>query len=95
MGAALSYYTVFSVTPLLLIVIGIAGLVFGEEAARGAIIEQLQGLIGGEGARAINELVDNAGKTQTGIVATIVGVVTLLFGASGVFVELLDDLDRI
>jgi membrane protein len=95
MGAALSYYTVFSLAPLLLIVIGIAGLVFGEEAARGAIIEQLQGLLGDEGARAINELVDNAGKTGTGIVATIVGVVTLLFGASGVFVELQDDLDRI
>ena len=95
MGAALSYYTVFSLAPLLLIVIGIAGLVFGEEAARGAIIEQLQGLLGDEGARAINELVDNAGKTGTGIVATIVGMVTLLFGASGVFVELQDDLDRI
>ena len=95
MGAALSYYTVFSLAPLLLIVIGIAGLVFGEEAARGAIIEQLQGLLGDEGARAINELVDNAGQTGTGIVATIVGVVTLLFGASGVFVELQDDLDRI
>ena len=95
MGAALSYYTVFSLAPLLIIVIGIAGLVFGEEAARGAIVEQLQGLLGDEGARAINELVDNAGKTGTGIVATIVGVVTLLFGASGVFVELQDDLDRI
>jgi membrane protein len=79
MGAALSYYTVFSLAPLL--VIGIAGLVFGEEAARGAIVEQLQGLIGDEGAKAINELIDNADKTGTGIVATIVGVVTLLFGA--------------
>jgi membrane protein len=95
MGAALSYYTVFSLAPLLIIVIGIAGLVFGEEAARGAIIEQLQGLLGDEGARTINELIENAGKTGTGIVATIVGVVTLLFGASGVFVELQDDLDRI
>jgi membrane protein len=95
MGAALSYYTVFSLAPLLIIVIGIAGLVFGEEAARGAIVGQLQGLLGDQGGRAINELVDNAGKTGTGIVATIVGVVTLLFGASGVFVELQDDLDRI
>jgi membrane protein len=65
MGAALSYYAVFSVTPLLLIVIGIAGLVFGEEAARGAIIEQLQGLIGGEGARAINESMSQ-GKRSAG-----------------------------
>jgi membrane protein len=95
MGAALSYYTVFSLAPLLVIVIGIAGLVFGEEAARGAVVEQLQGLIGDEGAGAINELIDNAGKTGTGIVATMVGVVTLLVGASGVFVELQDDLDRI
>ncbi len=95
MGAALSYYTVFSLAPLLVIVIGIAGLVFGEEAARGAIVGQLQGLIGDEGGRAINEMIENAGKTGTGIVATIVGVVTLLVGASGVFVELQDDLDRI
>jgi membrane protein len=95
MGAALSYYTVFSLAPLLVIVIGIAGLVFGEEAARGAVVEQLQGLIGDEGAGAINELIENAGKTGTGIVATMVGVVTLLIGASGVFVELQDDLDRI
>jgi membrane protein len=95
MGAALSYYTVFSLAPLLVIVIGIAGLVFGEEAARGAVVEQLQGLIGDEGARAINELIENADKTGTGIVATMVGVVTLLIGASGVFVELQDDLDRI
>lgn len=95
MGAALSYYTVFSLAPLLVIVIGIAGLVFGEEAARGAVVEQLQGLIGDEGAGAINELIENAGKTGTGIVATMVGVVTLLVGASGVFVELQDDLDRI
>jgi membrane protein len=95
MGAALSYYTVFSLSPLLVIVIGIAGLVFGEEAARGAIVEQLQSLVGDEGGRAINELIENAGKTGTGIVATIVGVVTLLIGASGVFVELQDDLDRI
>ena len=95
MGAALSYYTVFSLSPLLVIVIGIAGLAFGEEAARGAIVEQLQSLIGDEGGRAINEMIENAGKTGTGIVATIVGVVTLLVGASGVFVELQDDLDRI
>jgi membrane protein len=95
MGAALSYYTVFSLAPLLVIVIGIAGLFFGEEAARGAIVGELQSLIGDEGARAINELIENAGKTGTGIVATLVGVVTLLVGASGVFVELQDDLDRI
>jgi membrane protein len=95
MGAALSYYTVFSLAPLLVIVIGIAGLFFGEEAARGAIVGELQGLIGDEGARAINELIENAGKKGTGFVATIVGMVTLLVGASGVFVELQDDLDRI
>lgn len=95
MGAALSYYTMFSLAPLLVIVIGIAGLFFAEEAARGAIVGELQSLIGDEGARAINDLIENAGKTGTGIVAMIVGVVTLLVGASGVFVELQDDLDRI
>jgi membrane protein len=65
MGAALSYYTVFSLAPLLVIVIGIAGLVFGEEAARGAMVGQLQGLMGDEGASAIKELIENADPSQS------------------------------
>ncbi|MGE5523080.1 MAG: YihY/virulence factor BrkB family protein [Rhodospirillaceae bacterium] len=95
MGAALSYYTMFSIAPLLLIVIAVTGLVFGEEAARGAIYGQLQGLMGDEGARAIENMVASANKPAQGIVATVAGVATLLFGATTVFGELQSDLDRI
>jgi membrane protein len=95
MGAALSYYTLFSVAPLLLIVIAVAGLLFGAEAARGEIFEQLRGLMGDEGAAAIERLLQHAGRPTEGAVATAVGVGLLLFGATTVFHELQNDLDRI
>ena len=95
MGAALAYYTLFSVAPLLIIVIAVAGLVFGQDAAQGAIFAQLQGLIGDEGATAIEGLVKSANKPATSTIATIVGVVTLIVGATTVFGELQSDLDRI
>jgi membrane protein len=95
MGAALSYYTLFSIAPLLLIVIAVAGLVFGDDAARGAIVGQLQGLMGDEGARAIEGLIASVNKPAQGIVATVVGAATLLLGATTVFAELQSDLDRI
>jgi len=95
MGAALSYYTVFSLAPLLLITIAVAGLVFGREAAQGAVVEQLQGLIGQNGAQAVQELLKNVSKPSEGIVATITGVVVLIIGATSVFGELQDDLNRI
>src|SRR2546428_12927531 len=66
MGAALSYYTLFSIAPLLLIVIGVAGLVFGPEAARGEIFGQLRGLMGDEGAAAVERLLQSADKPQGG-----------------------------
>jgi membrane protein len=96
MGAALAYYTIFSLAPLLVIVIAIAGLVFGEEAARGQIMVQLQGLMGADAARAIETLLEGAGSNKTGgAIATIVGFLTLLLGATTVFGELQNDLDRI
>jgi membrane protein len=95
MGAALSYYTVFSIAPLLLIAISVAGLVFGQAAARGAVVEQLQGLIGQSGAEAIQGLLRNVSKPAEGVVATITGVVVLIIGATSVFAELQDDLNRI
>jgi len=95
MGAALSYYTVFSLAPLLLITIAVAGLVFGRDAAQGAVVEQLQGLIGQNGAQAVQELLKNVSKPSEGIVATITGVVVLIIGATSVFGELQDDLNRI
>jgi membrane protein len=95
MGAALAYYTVFSIAPFLVIVISVAGLIFGEEAARQAIAEEIQLTVGGEVAGAIDKLVGNAATPQGYTIATVVGVVVLLFGASGVFVQLQDSLNTI
>jgi membrane protein len=95
MGAALAYYTVFSIAPMLVIAIAVAGLVFGAEAARGEIVEQLRGLMGEEGAQAIEALVRSAAKPHEGIAATAVAVCVLLVGATSVFVELQSALDRI
>ena len=95
MGAALSYYTVFSLAPLLLIVVSVAGLVFGEEAVRGELFGQLQGLMGKDAATAVQGLLASVSKPSHGIVGTVVGVGLLLFGATTVFGELQDSLDRI
>ena len=96
LGAALAYYTVFSLAPLLIIIIGVAGLVFGPEAAQGQIFEQLRGLLGEAGAKSMQDLVENANaKPATGIFATVIGIVTLLFGASGVFGQLQTSLNAI
>lgn len=95
MGAALSYYTLFSIAPLLLIVISLAGLFFGEAAARGEIMGQLQGLVGEDGARTVEALLKRVNKPTEGIIATAAGLLTLLVGATGVFGELQSDLDRI
>ena len=77
MGAALSYYTLFSIAPLLLIVIAVAGLVFGAEAARGEIFGQLAGLIGADGAKAVEGMLQAADRPTQGTFATILGVVVL------------------
>lgn len=95
LGAALAYYTIFSLGPLMLIIIAIAGQVFGEEAAQGQIVQQIQGLVGEEGAKAIEAMLISARKPSAGIVATVLGVVMLLFGASGVFGQLQDALNTI
>lgn len=95
MGAALSYYTLFSIAPLLIIVISIAGLLFGAEAVRGVIFAQLQALMGHEGAKAIEEMLSSASQPSTGGLSAAVSVVGLLIGATTVFAELQTDLDRI
>ncbi len=95
MGAALSYYTVFSLAPLLLIVVSIAGLVFGEEAARGEIFGQLAGLLGAAAAEAVEDVLTSLNEPAQGITGTLVGIVVLLIGATSVFAELQDALDRI
>ncbi len=95
MGAALSYYTLFSIAPLLLIVISIAGLVFGQDAARGEIFGQLNGFMGSEAAAAIQGLLESVNKPAQGAFATIIGVILVLIGATSVFGELQDAMDRI
>lgn len=95
MGAALAYYTMFSIAPLLLIVISVAGLVFGEEAARGEILAQLEGLMGPQGAHAVQNLLESVSKPTESITAMVVGIILLLIGATTVFGELQDALDRI
>ena len=88
LGAALAYYTIFSLAPLLLIAVAIAGLAFGREAAQGRIVDEVGGLLGETGGKAIEEMVRSASKPSEGVLATITGLVALLFGASGAFNEL-------
>jgi membrane protein len=94
-GAALAYYTLFSLAPLLVIVIAIAGAVFGREAATGAIFDQLNGLVGPTGAEAIQMLLANARNPKAGVIATIIAIAVLLIGATTAFGELKDSLDEI
>lgn len=95
LAAALAYYTVFSIAPLLIIAIAVAGSVFGEEAARGQIVVQIQGLVGRSGAEAIETAIKNANQPASGTIASIISIAALLFGASGVFAELQDSLNVI
>ncbi len=95
MGAALAYYTMFSLAPLLLIVISIAGLVFGEDAARGEIFGQLRGLLGPPVALAVQGLIESVNQPAESVTATVIGIVLLLIGATSVFGELQSSLDRI
>jgi hypothetical protein len=95
LGAALSYYTVLSLAPLLMIVIAIAGLVFGQEAAQGQIIGQIQGLVGEESAKAIQSMIEEARKPAASILATVISTVMLLVGATGVFAQLQESLNII
>jgi len=95
LGAALAFYSVLSLAPLLLIAIAIAGLAFGAEAARGQLVGQIRGLVGPEGGLAIEAMLANAPKHGAGAVATAVGLATLLYGASGVFGQLQDALNTI
>jgi membrane protein len=95
LGAALAFYAVFSLAPLLLIVIAISGLVFGQEAALGQIIGQVQGLVGEESANAIQSMIEEARKPSAGIIATVLAMVMLLLGATGVFAQLQEALNTI
>ncbi len=95
LAAALAYYTIFSLAPTLIIAVAVAGMVFGTEAAQGELIHQLQGFLGNDAARTIQELIADANQPQTGSIAALAGIATLLFGASQVFAELQDSLNTI
>lgn len=95
MGAALAYYTLFSLAPLLLIVISVAGLWFGEEAARGEVVAQIAQLVGPASARAVESALLTLDKPQAGVAGTVFGVGALLVGATSAFAELRNAMDRI
>jgi len=95
LGAALAYYTVVSLAPLLVIVLAIAGFVFGDQAAQGRVQGEISSLVGEEGGKAVEQMVVNADRPKAGTVATVFGVAMLLFGASGLFGQLQDALNTI
>jgi membrane protein len=95
LAAALAFYTVLSLAPLVVIAVAVAGLVVGEEAARGQLSGQISALVGPDAAVAIEGILANASKPSAGVIGTIVGAVVLLVGASGVFGELQDSLNTI
>jgi membrane protein len=94
-GAALAFYTVFSLAPILILSIAIAGLFFGKEAASGEIYGQVADLLGADAAKAVQAMIQNASKPGAGIIATIIGMVTLFLGATTALAELKDGLDQI
>ncbi len=95
LGAAIAFYTALSLSPLLLVVVAIAGLAFGQEAARGEIVTQLRDTIGQEAATVVEQMVAKSSATSDGIVAAVVAFAVLFYGASGVFTELQSDLNTI
>lgn len=95
LAAALAYYTAFSIAPLLIIAIAIAALVFGEEASQRQIVGQIQGLVGRDGAEAIQTMIVNSRKPTEGIIATLISIGLLFFGASNLFSQLQDALNTI
>lgn len=95
LGASLAFYTLLSLAPLLVVVVALAGSVYGEEAARGQIVAQLSDLLGRTGATAIEAVIKQARQPAVGLLATLAGLITLFFGATGVVTELRDALNTI
>ena len=88
LGASLSFYTLFAIAPVLLVAIAIAGLVFGPDAVRGELVTQIDGLVGRDGAEAVQALLEGASRRKSGVFATAVGSMTFLLAATGAFLEL-------
>ena len=95
MAAALAYYTAFAVAPVLLIAIAMAGLLFGEDAARGRVVDQISGLVGQKGAETIQEILVKAWQPKAGLTATLLAAGAFLVAATGLFGELQDSLNHI
>jgi len=95
LGAALSYYTIFSLAPLLVLVISIAGLVFGRKAAEGRLLAQLSQVVGMDAGVALQTMVAKAGQHSGGVIASVIGLVVLIVGATGVVIELQDALNTV
>jgi membrane protein len=95
MGAAIAYYTIFSLAPLLVIVTAVAGVVFSREAVTGELFGQVRGLVGDDGGKAIEGLVQSASNPGEGTIAIVGGVIAMIFGATGVFSEIQTAIDRI
>lgn len=95
LGGALAFYTLFSLAPVLIVAVSVAGLVFGQQAAQGEIARQFQGLMGAQGATAIETIIQGANRPALGVLATTLGLLTMLIGASGAFNELQDALNTI
>ena len=95
LGAALAYYSIFSIGPLILIAIAVAGLIFGQEAVRGEVSAQIRGLLGDTGAQAVQSMLADASQPRSGVVATVFGVGALVFAAVGVVVQLKDALNTV
>jgi membrane protein len=95
LGASLAFYSALSIAPLLVIALGVASFVLDEETARGQVVTEFQGLVGSEGGKAIEDMINSANRPGTGVVATVLSLATLVFGASGVFGQLQDALNTI
>jgi membrane protein len=95
LGASLAFYTILSLSPLVIIVVALAGLIFSRSTAQAHILSQVQAMIGPDGGKAVESMLANARKPAAGILGTIVGLASLLFGASGVFTELRSALNLI
>ena len=94
LGAAIAYYTIIALAPLLLLAIAVAAFIYGEDVAKKQVVEQTRGLAGDEGGQAVRTMLDSA-HAGHGILATVVGVVVLLFGATGMFVQLQDAMNSV
>jgi membrane protein len=95
LGASLAYYTLFSLAPILVVAIAIGGLIFGAEAVRGEIVGQIQGMLGRQGAEAVQSMLEGASRPSTSVAATAAGVLTFFLGATGAFLELQTALNAI